>query len=125
MSCLFHSLAHFVGTDANAVRAHVCDYLAANRPLMEDLDTAAVLCLDAPSAEAYVVGMRDAGTWGGAVEIQAACNIWSLRIIVAVQIRGSRQGERIEFVPVATHPTRTVCLRWNGGHFTPGRVEQE
>jgi hypothetical protein len=67
--------------------------------------------------------MRSPCTWGGAIEIQAACAIWNARIVVR-DIR-SCQKQTIEFLPVtndATNaPDKTFTLEWSGGHYEPVR----
>ena len=63
--------------------------------------------------------MRNTWCWGGAIEIQAACNLWSLCIIV--RNYRDRKGEKIEFIPVTGHFTRTIELEWTGGHYEPVR----
>jgi hypothetical protein len=70
--------------------------------------------------------MRSPSTWGGAIEIQAACNIWNARIVVH-DIR-SCQKPTIEFLPVSNDtinatksPDKTFTLEWSGGHYEPIR----
>ena len=128
MSCLFNSLSHFIPqTDPQTIRQRICDYLQANSPIIDGMDTHEVLQLDSPNSsepDQYIGAMRIPSTWGGAIEIQAACNIWSVRIIVH-DIRGGGQGQGhtlIEFLPVATVAIdKTFELEWSGGHYEPKR----
>jgi hypothetical protein len=108
---------------SDAVRAQICDYLAAGRPLLEGMETSAVLALEGSD---YVARMRRHNTWGGAIEIQAACNLWNARI--CVEDRRGRRGAGaaaavIEFLPVAGTPSTTLRIWWNGGHYEPIRRE--
>jgi hypothetical protein len=126
MSCLFNSLSHFIPqTDPQAIRQRICDYLQANSPIIDGMDTHEVLQLDSTNSsdpEQYIASMRSPSTWGGAIEIQAACNIWSVRIIVH-DIRSSKGQTPIEFLPISnTPPSDTPFeLEWSGGHYEPKR----
>jgi hypothetical protein len=124
MSCLFNSLAHFIApqTDPQAIRQRICDYLQANSPIIDGMATHDVLQLDSlNTSDQYIGAMRSPCTWGGAIEIQAACNIWNARIVVH-DIRGHGQSKTIEFLPVSTVPAdKTFELEWSGGHYEPVR----
>ena len=63
--------------------------------------------------------MRNTSTWGGAIEIQVACNLWNFKIIV----RNHRSNEKsnIEFIPISTQYDKTIELEWTGGHYEPVR----
>ena len=126
MSCLFNSLSHFIApqTDPQAIRARICDYLQANSPIIDGMATHDVLQLDSlNTSDQYIGAMRMLTTWGGAIEIQAACNIWNARIVVH-DIR-SCQKQTIEFLPVSNDainaPDKTFTLEWSGGHYEPQR----
>ena len=131
MSCLFNSLSHFIPqTDPQAIRPRICDYLQANSPIIDGMATHDVLQLDSfNTPDQYIGTMRTLTTWGGAIEIQAACNIWNARIVVH-DIR-SCQKQTIEFLPVSNDtinatnatnsPDKTFTLEWSGGHYEPIR----
>jgi len=125
MSCLFNSLSYFIPqTDPQAIRARICDYLQANSPIIDGMATHDVLQLDSlNTSEQYIGAMRTLTTWGGAIEIQAACNIWNARIVVH-DIRSSH-GKTIEFLPITNDainaPDKTFTLEWSGGHYEPVR----
>lgn len=125
MSCLFNSLSHFIApqTDPQAIRARICDYLHANLPIIDGMTTHDVLQLDSSkSSDHYIGAMRSPCTWGGAIEIQAACNIWNARIVVHDVRRQEQEQKSIEFLPVATNATdKTFQLEWSGGHYEPVR----
>lgn len=135
MSCLFNSLSHFIApqTDPQAIRQRICDYLHANLPIIDGMTTHDVLQLDSSkSSDHYIGAMRSPCTWGGAIEIQAACNIWNARIVVH-DIRGQGHSnaqhsntnpKTIEFLPVSvsTVPADKIFeLEWSGGHYEPVR----
>jgi hypothetical protein len=126
MSCLFNSLSHFIApqTDPQAIRQRICDYLQANSPIIDGMATHDVLQLDSlNTSDQYIGAMRSPCTWGGAIEIQAACNIWNARIVVYDTRMGHGQEQKsIEFLPVATNATdKTFELEWSGGHYEPVR----
>ena len=126
MSCLFNSLSYFIPqTDPQAIRARICDYLQANSPIIDGIATHDVLQLDSgTSPDQYIGAMRSPCTWGGAIEIQAACAIWNARIVVRDIRSGHGQTQSIEFLPVinAINATdKTFELEWSGGHYEPVR----
>jgi hypothetical protein len=120
MSCLFNSLSYFVSIDSFTLRQTICDYLEQNRQIIDGLDTNFVLALESGTTAAeYIRCMRNMSEWGGAPEIQAACNLWNMCIIVRnYRNRGSKN---IEFVPLSGTYDRTIELYWTGGHYEPIR----
>jgi len=129
MSCLFNSMSHFIKENGgpHAIRQRICDYLQNNLPILDGMETRDILQLEAPSYEHYISNMRKSSTWGGAIEIQCACNIWNARIIVH-DIRShysNNKNNKIEFLPLrAVHSTLTKLdfeLEWSGGHYEPCR----
>jgi hypothetical protein len=90
------------------------------------METQDVLQLEAPSSEHYISNMRKSSTWGGAIEIQCACNIWNARIIVH-DIRNcniNSNSKNIEFLPLRSNmdsmiPPLEFHLEWSGGHYEP------
>lgn len=117
MSCLFNSLSYFLGIDSYSIRQQICDYLNNNGPIIEGLDTNIIINMENNN---YVHNMRNTMTWGGAIEIQAACNIWNTRIIVK-NIRDTNHTT-IEFIPLHKNIEKTICLEWSGGHYEPKSV---
>ena len=80
------------------------------------LDTEIILSLDNSKSE-YITQMRDQTTWGGAIEIQAACNLWNVRILVH-NIKYSHNINIIEFLPINnTNYKGTINITWNGTHY--------
>lgn len=127
MSCLFNSLSHFIAqTDPQAIRQRICDYLQANLPVIDGMSTHDVLQLDSlHTSDQYIAAMRAFTAWGGAIEIQAACNIWNARIVVHDIHSCQAPKQTIEFLPVSSNATNatnaTFELEWSGGHYEPRR----
>ncbi len=116
MSCLFNSLSHFINLDSYNIRQNICNYLENNQPIIDGIETDLILSLDT-TKDNYISNMRSTSTWGGAIEIQAACNLWSLRIVI-INIRNTANTE-IEFLPISNNYTHTIKLTWNGYHYEP------
>lgn len=123
MSCLFNSLQHFLPIGSDQVRQTICNYLEQNRPIIDGMETSLVLRMDRAN---YIPQMRRSSTWGGAIEIQAACNIWNMSVHVYDIRRGRARsrpantvGVPIKFDPVCGEAERIVKLNWSGGHYTP------
>jgi len=116
MSCLFNSLSYFIPETSLSIRQRICDYLQDNKPIIDGLETNFIMNLENPK---YIQDMRLTSTWGGAIEIQCACNIWNLRIIV----RNDRDGgkTKIEFIPLSGTYNKTIEVYWTGGHYEPIR----
>jgi hypothetical protein len=114
MSCLFNSLSYFINESSYVIRQTICNYLQDNKPIMDGLDTKEILDMENAN---YVENMRATSTWGGAIEIQVACNIWSLRILV----RNYRDSNKktIEFLPLSGNYDKTIEIYWTGGHYEP------
>ena len=141
MSCLFNSMSHFIKEDwgPTGIRQRICDYLEKNLPILEGMETRDVLQLEAPSSEHYISKMRNPSTWGGAIEIQCACNIWNARIIVHdIRTRNNNNknnnnsnNNKIEFLPLRLSDNSAnavpdphsleLHLEWSGGHYEPRR----
>jgi hypothetical protein len=125
-------MSHFIKEDwgPHGIRQRICDYLQNNLPIIDGMETQDVLQLEAPSSEHYISNMRKSSTWGGAIEIQCACNIWNARIIVH-DIRfenNGNNGKKIEFLPLRANananidsiiPPLEFHLEWSGGHYEP------
>ena len=112
MSCLFQSLAKFTKQSADDVRGAVCDYLQQRGRIIEGLDTSEILKSE---HEDYINNMRKSSTWGGAIEIQAACSVYGMRVSVV----DSNTGRRIEFLPLDAKVSKDAKLVWSGLHYEP------
>jgi hypothetical protein len=119
MSCLFNSLSYFISEDSYKIRQTICDYLQENKPIIEDLETSEVLKFENNDVNSYIENMRSMSTWGGAIEIQCACNIWNLQINVS-NYRDAG-NKIIEFIPLNGNNTKTINVYWTGGHYEPIR----
>jgi len=121
MACLFNSLSYFIKIDSYTLRQEICNYLEQNKPIIDGLETKDILAME---GEHYIENMRKHHTWGGAIEIQAACNIWNIKIHVNCR-RGNDQST-IEFLPISSEqvndePRKEIALEWTGGHYEPVR----
>lgn len=114
MSCLFNSLNYFLKEGSHEIRQKICDYLENNNKLIEGIDTKTILKLE--NKKNYIENMRKQSTWGGGIEIQVACNIWNIKIIVH-NIRDN--NNKIDFVPLNRIFNKTIEISWNGGHYEP------
>lgn len=121
MSCLFNSLQYFIPSlTPLQIRHQICDYLFENNPVIDGLDTREMLSMiHARGDENYIEEMRNSSTWGTAIEIQAACNIWRTAIIV-INIRDN-PSTKIKFLPVNSAAQSTVSVSWSGNHYEPLR----
>jgi hypothetical protein len=115
MSCLFNSISFHISEPSNTIRNKICDYLKQNKKIMDGISTKDVLKFESSN---YITEMRKSTTWGGAIEIQCACNIWKVRIIVE-DIRKKKNIKIIEFLPSNSTYTKTINLKWSGGHYEP------
>jgi len=117
MSCLFNSLQYFIKDKSSyEIRQMICDYLENNKPIIDGLETKFILELESNN---YINNMRDPSVWGGAIEIQVACNIWCYNI----KVRNYRDilGKVIEFIPINNKIDKNIELEWTGGHYEPVR----
>jgi hypothetical protein len=124
MSCLFNSLSYFIKEDSHKIRQTICDYLQENNPIIEGLETHDILKLEnaTNNENTYISNMRLMSTWGGAIEIQCACNIWNTQINV-LSLRHKDEGNNIiEFIPLHKNITTTIEISWNGGHYEPIKI---
>lgn len=118
MSCLFNSMSYFLHEDPQVIRNKICDYLQRGDPIISGLSTNEVLEID--RTDNYITTMRNESTWGGAIEIQAACNIWNMSVNV-IDIRDASR-KVVNFVPVNSVSYGLITLEWSGGHYEPLRT---
>ena len=114
MSCLFNSLSYFIKEDSNIIRNKICDYLEENKQIINGIETKLILQYEIPD---YVKKMRKNTTWGGAIEIQVACNIWKCKIIVN-NYRDIKHS-RIDFNPISCKHNKIYEIEWTGSHYEP------
>lgn len=114
MSCLFDSLSYYFNVRSDILRNEICNYLEHNAPLFDDIPTNVVL--DVIDKD-YIAKMRERETWGGGIEISAACNIWKLVIVVH-----SHHMKPVIFEPLDKKYTHIIHLLWTGNHYEPIRT---
>ena len=111
MSCLFNSFSKIVGEDSPSIRARICDWLATDPALMEDLSASTVALVESGKPlDTYVMQMRHMNTWGGAIEIRAFVQLWKR----PVKVWAIRQRRWIEFPCAEGEECR---ISWTGGHY--------
>ena len=113
MSCLYDSISHFLRINSYETRQKICDYLETNPNIIDGLETKTILEIEDPN---YIKKMRKTSTWGGALEIKAACNIWRIKIIVYIDRKHSK---KIEFVPTDGRYIGAIEIEWQGNHYVP------
>lgn len=131
MSCLFHSIGRMVRRSHSDVRATICDFLEDNLARVHmgvsietwlcwneqdagraSLEDGARNCAVAMN---YIRNMRMEGTWGGAMEISAATQIYRRDIVVH-----AADGAVVEFKTTDGDVCApSIHLRWNGFHYEP------
>lgn len=121
MSCLFISLSYFISNNSYNIRQEICNYLQNNlennNSIIEGITIKDILETE-NNPEEYIYNMRKESTCGSAIEIQAACNIWKLKINVK-NIRDYNNLSIIEFLPIHNNYEKIVNISWNGGHYEP------
>jgi hypothetical protein len=122
MSCLFNSFSALTGERPQAIRERICDWLATDPAILDDLSASTVVQIESGHPlDRYVTNMRSVNTWGGAIEIRAFVQLWKRPVRVFVK-RG-RPQRWIEF-PLSDASGSTVdeCkLSWTGAHYEPIR----
>lgn len=113
MSCLFDSISYFLRIDSFKTRQRICDYLETNPVIIEGSETKLILDMEDKN---YISRMRSTTTWGGALEIKSACNIWNIKIIVYID---RVQNKKIEFTPTNGHYMGCIEIEWQGNHYIP------
>ena len=83
MSCLFNSLSREIhhkniySISSYELRQEACNYLYHDFPIISGISTQNILNITYGDYSIYITNMRHKNTWGGAIEIQAICNIFS------------------------------------------------
>lgn len=125
MSCLFNSLSralqhkNIYSISSSELRQESCNYLIHDFPIISGMSTHELLNITHGNHSKYISEMRRNSTWGGAIEIQAVCNVFKVRIIVVNIRNGFGNGKEIEFLPVHENYTNTLKITWSGGHYEP------
>lgn len=121
MSCLFNSLSHFVHEAPQAIRGRICDYLAGDPELVDDMSASLVVALETNGLplERYVAHMRSPSTWGGAIEIRTFVQLW--RRPVRVWVIRTRRWIEFPWSGEGTAAGPDCKISWTGGHYEPMR----
>jgi len=119
MSCLFRSLAPAVGLTTNVLRATIVAFLKTNPILMDDIRASDITeWTDGKKLKDYTASMSNNWQWGGAIEIRAYCELFSVNVCVHVQYTGKK------FTINSTKVSRrTVHIRYTGNHFDPMYIQ--
>lgn len=117
MSCLFNSLSYFIHEDSYNIRQQICNYLQENKKIIQGLETYEVINFENNNISNYISNMRSRNTWGGAIEIQCACNIWNLQINVSNY--RDNGNKIIEFIPINGAINKIINIYWTGCHYEP------
>lgn len=120
MSCLFVSLGHFVNINDHDLRTKICDFLATNPAIIDDMKCSEIIQfqsdIPATDLETYICKMRNQCVMGGAIEISAFTKMFNIN----VKVKSSRlcdNGSVIEFV--SANENKWITLRWTGNHYDP------
>lgn len=121
MSCLFNSIAPFVGEKSSDVRNRICDYMQANMNTDHQCVSIGQWIewqdgVGTGNVPQYVDKMRSAATWGGAMELAIATKVYEADITV-FDVQGSVVAEfKCNEKSVARQQVR---VQWTGSHYTP------
>lgn len=118
MSCLFRSLSFFItNVETEELRQIITDYIATDPIVIPpDGKLSSYLLLEQTSLDTYTQNMRKSGTWGGAIEIKAFCELFQIKVYVYV----IRENKYIEFVPSKwDDPSKIIKISWTGNHYEP------
>lgn len=118
MSCLFRSLSYFItNVETEELRHIITDYISKD-PILIPPDTklSTILSIDKIPLDKYNNEMKKSGTWGGAIEIKAFCELFRIKVLVLVL----RENRYIEFLPSNwNNENRIIKISWNGNHYEP------
>ena len=109
MSCLFDSLSYFHhNINSHQMRNIIVNYLS-NNPKLGGLLTSDLVKLEKNiTLNHYLRLMSNSNQWGGAIEIQVACNIWKCKIIV-YNYRDIKHS-RIDFYPISCKHNKGIVI---------------
>lgn len=116
MSCLFRALGKHTGESDDVVRSKIVNFLATNPKLLGEISANdAMLWETGQTSTNYIQSMRQASTWGGALEISAFSKLYGLNVFVEVPQRDNTKIIRFFNIDAKT----AIGLTWNGSHFEP------
>jgi hypothetical protein len=104
--------------DPNRLRNDICDYLDSNPKLIDDLSLEQIIGIEfnQPQGDlkSYIEIMRNENTWGGAIEIKAFCEMYSVNVEVLIL----SDKKKVLFQPQKSSNI-LIKISWNGSHFEP------
>jgi hypothetical protein len=116
MSCLFNSLGAHTQEPADVVRKRIVDFMQTNPEIGCDLTVNdSILWESGQTSKEYLNGMRQASTWGGAIEIAAFAKLYGIN--VCVHTIQTTHTKIIRFVTPSA--SKSVGVSWNGSHYEP------
>ena len=88
-------IGRLINIPTDDIRKQICDYLATDKPILDEMKTHDLLELECPH---YISQMRHSSTWGGAT------------------VQNRRDW-------VTTTIDRNVTLSWTGGRYEPVSID--
>jgi len=121
MSCLFNSLARLVQQDPSKLRSDICEFLASNPAMIDDIKADSIVNWEnGQTMDDYIRDMRKSQTWGGAIELKAFTQMTGYGVVVV----DVHSGKYIEFVaPQAVQRPQRLYVTYTGNHYEPLKVE--
>lgn len=122
MSCLFISIGRLVNKPHRTVRSDICNHMEQH---LQHTHQGIALC-DwikwqgmSPYPRVYIQNMRNPATWGGAMELAVATQVYGVDIVVV-------NGWNETLAEFKWHEDctarQTLYLQWTGAHYEPLRV---
>jgi hypothetical protein len=112
MSTLFEVLAQGVQVEPHVLQQKICNYLALDGPLGSE---SVSQCLNRNTelhGSMYIARMRQNYKGGGAIEVQAFCELYRIRVYLT-----ESATVQYFFEPHNQAFVRTLHLLWNGQQF--------
>jgi hypothetical protein len=121
MSCLFETLSTFIhGDPPDIVRQKICNYIALKKPFPYVTSDDYIRWESALDSNSYVSKMRHESVWGGAIEIQAFCELYNFCILCYdIRLRKNKHIQPIMFCPTSGSYLRKSKIYWDGNHYSP------
>ena len=115
MSCLFNSLAPSVNLPSQHLRQTIAEYLETDPVLLDDIKARDVInWTEGEQLVSYTERMKKSWMWGGAIEIKAFCELFSVHVTVHVLYTGN------QFTIETSKPAiKNVHISYTGSHFEP------
>lgn len=121
-ACLFESLCRFSNRNHQELRETICDFLEEKPTLGEYKVGDDILKFEmGENLEEYIKEMRKLDTWGGAIEIQAFCELTGVKVVVlALESPTNKKRSAYEHLP-KNWKNGTLFILYTGNHFEPIR----